>query len=99
MAFASAIKIFQELNIDEGDSVRPAKRRKTVPTMYQDVHAHTYNQLVLFLTGSAQDTPVLTMTGLSTIVKLVSSNTMIIMRLTTSGIDSPLFLKTLNKTN
>ncbi|KAF1947946.1 hypothetical protein EJ02DRAFT_429695 [Clathrospora elynae] len=63
----SIIKTFRALNL--GDEDRPAKRRKTLPDSTEDLNESAYEQLVMVLNGSTQDSPVLNLANLHNIVQ------------------------------
>jgi len=65
---ASVLKSFRGLNLtDEED--RPVKRRKTLPDSSEDVNISVYEQLVMVLNGSTQDSPVLNLSDLHNLVQ------------------------------
>jgi serine/threonine-protein kinase ATR len=60
-------KIFRALNL--GDDERPTKRRKTLPNSPEDVNESAYQNIVMLLNGSTQDSPVLSLANLHNIVQ------------------------------
>jgi len=60
------VKTFRSLNLSNED--RPAKRRKTSPDASEDINRSTYEQLVVLLNGSTQDSPVLNLSNLHNII-------------------------------
>ncbi|KAH7380651.1 protein kinase rad3 [Pyrenochaeta sp. MPI-SDFR-AT-0127] len=59
---AQVMKTFQAIN--SGDMDRPVKRRKVLPGPVEDINSSTYEQLVIALNGSTQESPVLNLSGL-----------------------------------
>lgn len=64
---ASTVKAFRALNL--GEESRPAKRRKKLPDSTEDINQSTYEQLVMTLNGSTQDSPVLNLSNLHNIIQ------------------------------
>jgi serine/threonine-protein kinase ATR len=64
---AVLVKNFQTLT--SNDNERPAKRRKTLPDASEDNSRLIYEQLVLSLNGSAQDSPVLNLANLHNVIR------------------------------
>jgi serine/threonine-protein kinase ATR len=64
----AVLKTFRALNFDEEDD-RPAKRRKTLPESSEDVNESIYRQMVVKLSGSTQDSPVLNLSNLHNIIQ------------------------------
>lgn len=66
----SITKTFRAINVVDED--RPAKRRKTLPESAEiegkDVNEATYEQLVMKLNGSTQESPVLNLSALHNII-------------------------------
>jgi serine/threonine-protein kinase ATR len=63
----TVVKTFRALNLS--DDERPAKRRKTLPNSSEDVNESAYQNIVMLLNGSAQDSPVLSLANLHNIVQ------------------------------
>ena len=61
------VKTFRLLNLSNEE--RPAKRRKTLPNASEDINRSTYEQLVVSLNGSTQDSPVHNLSNLHNIIQ------------------------------
>ncbi|KAF1837293.1 protein kinase rad3 [Decorospora gaudefroyi] len=63
----STVKKFRLSNL--GDDERPSKRRKTLLDASEDINETTYEQLVMALNGSTQDSPVLNLSNIHHVIQ------------------------------
>jgi serine/threonine-protein kinase ATR len=56
------VKVFRELNA--ANEERPTKRQKISTELDQDENQASYKELVIFLSGSLEDSPSLELSGL-----------------------------------
>ncbi|CAO2647756.1 Nn.00g086780.m01.CDS01 [Neocucurbitaria sp. VM-36] len=64
---ASVVQTFRGMNL--GDEDRPAKRRKTLPEPAENTNVSTYEQMMIVLNGSTQESPVLNLANLHNIIQ------------------------------
>jgi serine/threonine-protein kinase ATR len=65
---APLLKAFRTVNLNDENS-RPAKRRKTLPELSEDVNRTTYERLTMILNGNLQESPVLNLASLHNVVQ------------------------------